>query len=245
MNGDATKTARELVAKRFPDCETALLAGSVVRGEATSTSDLDLIVIDNNIMSSYRESFIEKGWPVELFVHNSSSYQEYFKSDCERGQPSLPNMVAESIVLTGQQEAEHIKKEARKLLAKGPACWTPKEAEVKRYFLTDALDDFIGTNNRTEELFIANALAEQLGEFVLRINGQWTGTSKWLVRSLKRYNEDFAKQFLAAFERYYSAREKEAVIQLAEAVLHTYGGRLFDGFAQGKEGNLDERRLLD
>lgn len=241
MKGIAIETAKELVAKRFPGCETALLAGSVVRGEATSTSDLDLVVIDNHIMSSYRESFIEKGWPVELFVHNSDSYQAYFKSDCDRGQPSLPNMVAESIVLTGQQEAEKIKEEARQLLAKGPASWTPKEAEAKRYFLTDVLDDFIGANNRTEELFIANALAEQLAEFVLRINGQWTGTSKWLVRSLKRYDKEFAEQFLAAFERYYSAREKDAAIQLAEAVLQPYGGRLFDGFTLGKEGIKDGR----
>jgi len=241
MKGMAIETAKELVAKRFPGCETALLAGSVVRGEATSTSDLDLVVIDNHIMSSYRESFIEKGWPVELFVHNSDSYQAYFKSDCDRGQPSLPNMVAESIVLTGQQEAEKIKEEARQLLAKGPASWTLKEAEAKRYFLTDVLDDFTGANNRAEELFIANALAEQLGEFVLRINGQWTGTSKWLVRSLKRYDKEFAEQFLAAFERYYSAREKNAAIQLAEAVLQPYGGRLFDGFTLGKEGIKDGR----
>ncbi|MBZ5202226.1 nucleotidyltransferase domain-containing protein [Planomicrobium chinense] len=241
MNDDALKTAKELVAKRFPDCETALLAGSVVRGDATSTSDLDLIVIDNNIMSSYRESFMEKGWPVELFVHNSTSYQGYFKSDCERGRPSLPNMVAESIVLTGHHEAKYIKEEARQLLAKGPAQWTSKEAAVKRYFLTDVLDDFIGSGNRTEELFIGNALAEQLGEFVLRMNRQWTGTSKWLARSLKRYDEDFAEQFSAAFEHYYSTREKEAVIHLAEGVLHAYGGRLFDGFTLGKEGIKDGR----
>lgn len=241
MKLSAIETAQQVVDKKFPACEMALLAGSVVRGEATHTSDLDLIVIDNNIMSSYRESILENGWPVELFVHNSASYQGYFKSDCERGRPSLPNMVAESIVLKGHQEAECLIEEARQLLAKGPAPWTPKVAEVKRYFLTDVLDDFIGTGSRTEELFIANALAEQLGEFVLRMNRQWTGTSKWLVRSLKRYDEDFAEQFIAVFEHFYSTREKEAVIHLAETILCAYGGRLFEGFSLGKEGISDGR----
>jgi len=34
------KAAQKLINKRFPTCDAALLAGSVVRGEATETSDL-------------------------------------------------------------------------------------------------------------------------------------------------------------------------------------------------------------
>lgn len=44
------------------------------------------------------------------------------------------------------------------------------------------LDDFIGATKREEELFIANHLANLLHEFVLRVNGQWVGHSKWFLR---------------------------------------------------------------
>ena len=229
------ETAKQLVERMFPNCEVALLAGSVVRGEATKTSDLDIVVFDNSIMSSYRESLMENGWPAELFIHNSTSYHAFFLSDCERGHPSLPNMVSEGIVLKDNGSAKVIKDEARKLLAQGPAKWTLKEAEQKRYFLTDVLDDFIGSDNPAEELFIASALAQQLGEFVLRMNRQWTGTSKWLVRALKRYDGEFASRFTGALDHYYSTREKEALIELTESVLRANGGRLFDGFTVGKE----------
>jgi hypothetical protein len=235
MMNSAIETAKQLVVRLFPDCDAALLAGSVVRGEATRTSDLDLVIFDNSIMSSYRESLTERNWPVEVFVHNLSSYQSFFESDCKRGCPSLPNMVAEGIVLKDTGIAEAIKQEARHLLENGPAKWTLRETEQKRYFLTDVLDDFTGSRNRAEALFIANALAQQLSEFVLRMNGQWTGNSKWLWRALKRYDAEFAARFALAFESYYRTAEKEAVIQLTESVLAAYGGRLFDGFAIGKE----------
>ena len=46
-----------------------------------------------------------------------------------------------------------------------------KTIEMKRYMITDALDDLIGSTNRAEELFIANTFADAIHEFVLRTNG--------------------------------------------------------------------------
>ncbi|HER2162506.1 TPA: nucleotidyltransferase domain-containing protein [Streptococcus pyogenes] len=60
--------------KHFPNCQGALLAGSVVRGEATETSDLDIVVFDKNLSSPYRESLIAFSWAIEVFVNNLTSY---------------------------------------------------------------------------------------------------------------------------------------------------------------------------
>jgi hypothetical protein len=74
---EALEAAKRFISTYFPDCQGALLAGSVVRGEATDTSDLDIVVFDNSIRSAYRESLIEFGWPIEVFVHNFTSYQHF------------------------------------------------------------------------------------------------------------------------------------------------------------------------
>lgn len=177
--------AQKFVHKYFPNCNGALLAGSVVRGEATETSDLDIVIFDETFPSSYRETFIEFEWPIEVFVHNGSSYKSFFEIDRERAQPSLPRMVSEGIILRDDGIIEAIKKEAEELLKEGPEKWTEKTIQIKRYFLTDTLDDFIGSSNRAEGIFIANTLAELTSEFVLRTNQRWIGTSKWIVRSLK------------------------------------------------------------
>ena len=47
--------------------------------------------------------------------------------DCDRGRPSLPQLVSEGIVLKGENEiVEKLKREANDLLNKGPAKWTEK-----------------------------------------------------------------------------------------------------------------------
>jgi len=228
------EAAKQFIIMHFPNCEGALLAGSVVRGEATKTSDLDIIIFDSSLPSSFRESLYAFGWPIEAFAHNLNSYKEFFRLDCKRAMPKLPKMVVEGIVLTDKGIISAIKEEARRLLEQGPEPWLKETIVLKRYFITDALDDFIGATDRAEEIFIANTLAEKLHEFVLRTNRRWIGTSKWIVRALRQYNETFAEQFVYAFDTFYQTGQKEKIIQLVDQVLEPYGGRLFDGFSIGK-----------
>ncbi|WP_053368792.1 nucleotidyltransferase domain-containing protein [Bacillus sp. FJAT-27245] len=226
--------AKNFINAKFPNCQAALLAGSVVRGEATDTSDLDIILFDGNLYACYRESLIDNGWPIELFVHNLTSYKEFFKSDIERGVPSLVRMVSEGIVLKGADIIGPIKEEANKLLEKGPEEWPDDLIITKRYFLTDVLDDFIGSSNRAESLFIAMTLANLASEFVLRVNRKWLGKSKWIFRSLREYDEKFAEHFTEAFDCFYKTGQKDKIIELVDGIMEPYGGRLFDGFSLGK-----------
>lgn len=229
------EAALSIITSQFPNCDVALLGGSVARGEATKTSDLDIVIIDDSLSSCYRESFYSNGWPVEVFVHNFETYKIFFKMDCDRGRPSLPQLVSEGISLKGENEiVEKLKIEANDLLNKGPAKWTVETMRQKRYFITDALDDFIGATKREEELFIANLLADLVHEYVLRVNGMWLGNSKWFIRVLRRYDEQYADQFVASFDHFYTTGEKRKLITFVEKTLEQYGGRVFEGFSIGK-----------
>ena len=231
--------AEHFIRQYFPNCLGAILAGSLVRGEGTSTSDLDIVIFDENVHSSYRESFFFEEWPVELFVHNMNSYKHFFELDCERAKPSLPKMIAEGLVIKGQGALTSIQEEARLLLSNGPSEWSKATITIKRYFLTDVLDDFIGCTNSQEELYVAHSLFDLASEFVLRTNRQWTGTSKWGYRALKQFDESFANKFTEAFDAYYKHGEKEKIVEIVEEVLQPYGGRLFEGFSLGKPSSDD------
>ncbi|MEE3953487.1 nucleotidyltransferase domain-containing protein [Peribacillus frigoritolerans] len=228
------EAAQQFIFKHFPNCQGALLAGSVIRGEATKTSDLDIVVFDKTLSSPYRESLIDFGWAIEVFVHNLTSYKHFFESDYERARPSMPRMVLEGIILKDDRIIESIKKEAKEILEQGPKKWSDETIKTKRYFITDALDDLIGCTNRAEEIFIANTLAELVSEFYLRTNLQWIGASKWIVRSLKQYDQKFADHFVDAFDVLYKTGDKNKVVLLVNKVLEPYGGQLFDGFSLGK-----------
>lgn len=229
------EAAKRFINKSFPNCQGAVLAGSVVRGEETDTSDLDIVVFEKSITSSYRESLIDFGWPIEIFVHNLTSYKQFFEMDYKDAKPSMQRMLLEGIILKDEGIIDSIKEEAKEILDKGPERWTEEIITTKRYFLTDVLDDFIGCNNRGEEIFIANTLAELIHEFVLRTNGCWIGSSKWVVRALKHYDVKFTEEFIEAFDTFYKTGEKRKVVELSKMVLEPYGGRLFEGFSLGKK----------
>ena len=229
------EAAKLFIEKHFPNCHGALLAGSVVRGEATETSDLDIVIFDKSLTSPYRKSFIDFGWAIEVFVHSLTSYKHFFESDYQRAKPCLQRMIFEGIILKDDGFIDVIKKEAKVILENGPERWTEDIIRTKRYFITDLLDDFIGCKNREEEIFIANSLSVLIHEFVLRMNGRWLGSSKWFIRSLKQYDIKFSEQFLEAFDAFYKTGEKNKIIRLTEMVLEPYGGRLFEGYSVVKE----------
>lgn len=229
------EAARCFINQFFPNCDGAVLAGSVVRGQGMATSDLDIVVFEKNINASYRESLIEFGWQIEVFVHNLSSYKHFFEMDYKNAKPSMQRMIVEGLILKDEGILGVIKEEAKAMLEDGPERWTEETIRTKRYFITDVLDDFIGCQNRAEGIFIANTLANLLHEFVLRVNGHWIGTSKWIIRALKQYDETFAGYFVEAFDAFYQNGEKSRVIDLTDKVLMPYGGRLFEGFSLGKE----------
>ena len=234
---DPVVAAKQFIDKHFPNCQGALLAGSVVRGDATETSDLDIVIFDKRLTSSYRESMFDFGWAIEIFAHNLTSYKYFIELDCKAAKPSMPRMISEGIILRDEGIIESIKKETKDILEKGPEIWSEETVSTKRYFITDALDDFLGSNNRAEEIFIANTLADLVHEFVLRTNRQWIGSSKWIIRSLNQYDEEFTEEFVEAFNVFYITGEKNKIVQLVDKVLEPYGGRLFEGFSLGKGKN--------
>ncbi len=234
MRDQAFLDAKKIVDERFPQCDAALLAGSVVRGEGTETSDLDIVVFDFSLENGYRESFYALNWPVEAFVYNESSYQYFVKEDVKRARPSLPRMVTEGIPITGADHIHPIKKEAAEILSSGPEPWDQEQIDFKRYCITDALEDLKGATNRAEAIFTANVLADTIHEFYLRTNGQWIGSGKWIIRNLRQFNEEFAKKYARAFDQFYRTGEKEEVYTITETVLEPFGGQLFDGYSAGK-----------
>ncbi|WP_243298420.1 nucleotidyltransferase domain-containing protein [Bacillus litorisediminis] len=226
--------ALKFIAEYFSDCDGALLSGSVVRGEETSTSDLDIVIFQKDLPNAYRETFYAFDWPIEVFVHNFASYNQFFESDRNRARASLARMIAEGKIIREHDFIQKVKKEAEGLLEAGPKPWSEETIQSKRYMVTDVLDDFIGAENPKEELWIANALANLIHEFILRTNQQWLGSSKWVYRALLAFNPMFAEKFYEAFHTYYRTGEKKLIIALTDEVLAPFGGRLAEGYSAGK-----------
>ena len=87
--------AQLLWSKRYPSASTVFCGGSVVRGEGFRSSDLDVVVLFDQVANAWRESFHFEGWPVDVFGHDAETLTYFVAQDCAGGRPSLAQMISE------------------------------------------------------------------------------------------------------------------------------------------------------
>jgi putative intracellular protease/amidase len=228
----ALTIARKVMESKFPLAQLAFCAGSIVRGEGTDTSDIDLVVLFPSLKQAWRESLTFEGWPVEAFVHDPGTLHYFFKEvDAKSGVPSLPQMVHEGHVVWGKTEdAASYKKLATEIIRQGPPQLSQDDIRNLIYGISDLIDDLRAPRSREEAIGIAVRLYEVLGDFALRSNGFWSGNGKQVSRALERQIPQLFKDFTSAFEEFFSRGNTAGVISLAEKIVAPLGGFLFDGY---------------
>lgn len=232
MRMNPVEIASKFISDYYPNCNIAILAGSVARNEAKPSSDIDIVIIDEKERYMSRNCYRIEGWPLEAFVYHSNAFYTFFESDIMMGNPALPRMCAEGLIIKGGSEADKLQQEAKIRIDDGPIPWTTDQINYSRYMITDTLEDLIGSSDDAEAIFIVNRLANLVQEFILRTNQQWTGEGKWVIRAFRKYNKAEAEVFVNIFDQFYKNRNKKSLILYIDTILKPYGGRLFDGYKQ-------------
>jgi hypothetical protein len=228
VNG-AAAVARRLVAEQYPDARAAWLGGSVVRGDASATSDLDITVLLTGPPAPMRRSLEYGGWPVELFVHTERSLAHFCDKDQQRRQPTMMRLVGESIVLLDTDgSGARLQQAGLDDVAAGPRALTTAELDLLRYTITNLVDDLADASTDDVRTAIASVLWQDAARLLLTGSGHWSGMGKGLLRELTAYDEqhgtDHARALLAG------VRDTDALVEEVHGILDQYGGRLFAGF---------------
>ncbi|MFD4673078.1 nucleotidyltransferase domain-containing protein [Lentzea sp. NPDC058450] len=225
---DPVQVARDLLDTYYPLARAAFLGGSVAAGNYTANSDLDMIVIVDDLPGAFRETLRHRGWPVELFCHTIESFWEFVARDSEGRRPPLLNMCADGfLMLDADGTGQRMRAEARSLLAAGPAPASVSELEDRRYGTTDLLEDLIGARDEDERLFIAARLLTCAGELALVVRNRWLGHGKWLARRLRDAGEN---ELVDGYRTLVRGAGAERFIAAVEGVLLAAGGRLDAGY---------------
>ena len=238
------EAARRIFAERYGGARVLFLAGSVMRGEATATSDLDVVVVYERLPHARRESFSFEGWPVEAFVHDPETLEHFAEVDRRRGVPAILRMVIEGVEVPAASEfSAGLKRRAAEVYEAGPPRWDEDEMRLMRYRLTDWVDD-LRQPRAAEELVATGAyLYQDVADFFLRSRGLWSAHSKTIPRRLREVDAAFAEQFRRAFEALFAEKRQAPAVALVEEMLAPLGGLLFDGFK--KDARPEERKSID
>lgn len=225
----ALRIAQQTLVCRFNGAACAIVAGSIMRGEGTIGSDIDLVVIYRQLDAAWRESFIEAGVPVEAFVHDPATLGWFIKQDTDLGYPVMAHMMATGRAIgTDAAFAKTLQAAAAEMLTRGPPPLTGQRRDGFRYIITDLLEDLRGERSATETRAIAANLYQSLADLTLLGRGTWSGKGKWIPRLLHRLDPQLAESFDEAFRRAFDGHS-EALVSLAEQELARHGGVLFAG----------------
>jgi hypothetical protein len=232
MTTSIIDTAQAIAADRFPDAAIVFAAGSLVRGEGTPSSDIDLVVVHRHIEAAYRESFRYGAYPVEAFVHDPETLNYFFfEVDRPAGVPSLPCMVTEGIEVPGPNDlSQQLKTLAQTLLDAGPPPLSKESRDRLRYTISDTVDDLRYPRSADEVMATGSVLYGELADYYLRTRGMWSAKGKALPRALQRADTHMAKRFSDCFADLMVRQDATTAIKLCEDLLASDGGFLFDGY---------------
>ncbi|MFD8386084.1 nucleotidyltransferase domain-containing protein [Streptomyces sp. NPDC059679] len=228
------RSARRLVAVRYPDAVGAVLGGSSARGQATSASDLDITVLLPDDGASRREVLRHEGRLAEAFLNTRADLRQAFLRSRVTRRATALFLYAESVLLHDPHgHAEQLRAEARNLLAAGPDPLTPQECDAGRFLLTDLLDDLTETrpgSDRHEQLAIADRVLREAAYLLTAHHRAWNGAGKWLPRRLVEADPILGQELLRGHLALAEHADPKALVAASCRVLELLGGPLREGY---------------
>jgi len=209
-----------------------VVAGSIVRGEAGPTSDLDVFVIHDEPWR-IREQRRFAGIPAELFVNPPAQIRRYFASEHEHGRPSTAHMfVTGEPIAPVEPIVGELVDEARAWLAR-PITVSPAQLEAMRYGAVDVLDDArdaIDRDPAAAHLLLADAVREIVA-YVFWRERRFQPRRKHLVAALAAVDPTAA----ALVQRWTSATAHEALAIVEALARHALGVDTFFAWSSERE----------
>lgn len=229
---DYAALAERFVVERFPQANTAILAGSTARGERTETSDVDLLLIGNELFSvpdqsasATCESF--EGEIFEVFAYTADGFEEWALRDLAQHRPVIVNMLLDGITVRAAPELEETRARWGALRDAGPRV-SVHDRDVRRYIITDLIDDLRDALDRAEQQVIAAALFERMAQLMLLDGGRWLATGKHLPRALRSLDLARAEALIVPWLSF----DLPSFIEAIRTELDRAGGRVQDGFVR-------------
>lgn len=226
---EAIAFARRFVASRHPSAEAALLAGSRARGEGRPGSDYDLFLLFRALPEgAWREKAWFEGRAFESFGHDLGTLSYFCRTVVARsGVPSVPEMVADGIVLTGEGSPAlaSARNLASRTLAAGPPPFDPVTRRTRLSALAELRETLAGCPPGPALTSVGAALYPVLADFTLRAAGSWSASVKRMPAALAELDPGLGERFVAAFAALFGAGDKAPVLALADSVIARHGGR--------------------
>lgn len=155
---DYREITERFLAAHFPDAGTAVIGGSSSRGERTRTSDIDLLLIGADLFPDERTGMAAthafEGEIFEVFAYTPDGFDEWARRGIAQHRPVIVNILVEGASVRRGPEYASLHDTWSAVLAAGPDP-TSEERTLRRYQITDVLDDLRDATDALEQHVLA------------------------------------------------------------------------------------------
>ncbi|WP_336500562.1 nucleotidyltransferase domain-containing protein [Microbacterium paraoxydans] len=195
---DQVERVGRFTAARYPRASIAIVAGSTARGQRTRTSDIDLLLVDDDLFdddaqTSEAATHEFEGEIFEVFAYTAEGFETWASRGVAQHRPVIVHMLVEGVPVRSGPGLDDLRARWGAVLAAGPDV-EDSELRFRRYVVTDLLDDLLDATDPLEQRVVASLLFERVAEMMLLTNGQWIGSGKWLPRRLRAWSPERADQ---------------------------------------------------
>jgi len=198
-----------------------VVSGTIVRGSAQASSDLDVVVIHEAAWRQRCQRFFN-GVPAEMFVNPAFQIRRQMARDTVEARPVMAHMLATGVLLedaTGV--ALTLQAEARASLEAGPAM-PPEALLVRRYGIATGFEDAVdiaAVDPDRAGAMVTEALTDAVRLHFLQ-QGRWLPRPKALLADLDELDPDLGAQVRSALR----ATSLEERLALAKPVIRQIVG---------------------
>lgn len=225
--------AEQFIEAQFPTAAIAVLAGSTARRERTATSDIDLLLIGEDLFEQERSrtamatTRAYAGEVFEIFAYTPAGFAEWAERDLAQHRPVIVRMLIDGIPIRDDGSLATLRAQWRTSLDLGPRI-DDAELAFRRYVITDLLDDLRDSTSPIEIRVLEGLLYERIAELILLSGGEWIGSGKWLPRRLAAFDAMRA----TALSTPLLAGDHAGFAERVAAELDACGGRMQDGMVR-------------
>ncbi|CAH0125143.1 nucleotidyltransferase domain-containing protein [Microbacterium foliorum] len=229
---DHLAVAERFVAARYPGADIAIVAGSTARGERTPTSDIDLLLLGDELFEaedqrSEASTHEFEGEIFEVFAYTPAGFEEWADRGVAQHRPVTVHMLVEGTAFRDDGRLASLRRRWQSVLDEGPSL-SADESTFRRYVITDVLDDLRDAADPLEQQVEAAILFERIAELMLLSEGRWIATGKWLPRRLRTLSRERADRLsIPLLDRDYATFADRVDDELDRA-----GGRVQSGFVR-------------
>ncbi|MEV7609320.1 nucleotidyltransferase domain-containing protein [Microbacterium sp. NPDC089320] len=229
---DHLAIAERFVAARYPGADVAVVAGSTARGDRTPSSDIDLLLLGDDLFASEAQTSEAsthefEGEIFEVFAYTPSGFDEWADRGVAQHRPVTVHMLVEGIAIRDDGRLSALRRRWRTLLDEGPSL-NAQESALRRYVITDVLDDLRDATDPLEQRVEAAILFERIAELMLLREGHWIATGKWLPRRLR----DLSRERAELLSTPLLAEDYVGFAAAVDDELDRAGGRVQSGFVR-------------